>query len=57
MRDQERLCGVGDLELSLKRRVGGHPQTRKEKAFSGRGSCGQKAWELKQMQIPFPKIT
>lgn len=57
MRDQERLHRVGDVELSLQKTVGGHPQTRKERAFSGRGSCEQKAWDLKQMQIPFPEIT
>lgn len=53
-RDWERLHRVGDFELSLKRTVGGHPQTRKERAFLGRGSFGQKAWDLKTDAIVIP---
>ena len=45
---------VGDLELSLKITVGGHPQTRKERAFLGRGSFGQKAWDLKTDATAIP---
>lgn len=41
-RDQEKLCRVGELELGLKRAVGGHPQTKEERVFQAEGAVDKR---------------